>query len=218
MRRIFETFQGNFFTPNRVFQTSSSTWHRSTPTRQGRLWARLAALRANDMDAYSRLLQETKNERLKFLLGKMDECFSQISGLLQTRSTGDESATVFTSTSASSTGSYYASAHSKLEDVRQPSILVGDDLKECVTPLSWTESLPTVRNNGLPLHLWFCDLPSDSVDEDTADDANTDANRSAQLSDEAARKGNGTVGAPLVFWRETTVTCRVIRWTKMSRF
>jgi hypothetical protein len=56
------------------------------------------------------------------------------------------------------------------------------------------------------------------VDEDTADDANTDANRSAQLSDEAARKGNGTVGAPLVVWRETTVTCRVIRWTKMSRF
>jgi ATP-dependent helicase STH1/SNF2 len=96
----------------------------------------LAALRANDMDAYSRLLQETKNERLKFLLGNMDECFSQISGLLQTRSTGDENATVFTSTSASSTGSYYASAHSKLEDVRQPSILVGDDLKECVTPLS----------------------------------------------------------------------------------
>ena len=36
------------------------------------------------------------------------------------------------------------------------------------------------------------------MDEDTADDANTDANRSAQLSDEAARKGNGTVGAPLV--------------------
>jgi hypothetical protein len=31
-----------------------------------------------------------------------------------------------------------------------------------------------------------------------ADDGNTDANRSAQLSDEAARKGNGTAGAPLV--------------------
>jgi ATP-dependent helicase STH1/SNF2 len=82
------------------------------------------------MDAYSRLLEETKNEHLKFLFGKTDECISQISGLLQTQSTRDENAAVFTSTSALLTGSYYASVHSKLEDVRQPSILVGDDLKE----------------------------------------------------------------------------------------
>jgi hypothetical protein len=39
----------------------------------------------------------------------------------------------------------------------------------------------------------------DSVDEVTADDTKMDANRLAQLSDEAAWKGNGTVGAPLDF-------------------
>jgi hypothetical protein len=112
--------------------------------------ARLAALRANDMDAYSRLLEETKNERLKFLLGKTDECISQISGLLQKRSTGDENAAVFASASASSTGSYYASAHSKVEDVRQPSILVGGDLKEYqIAGLQWMVSLYNNKLNGI---------------------------------------------------------------------
>jgi SNF2 family DNA or RNA helicase len=112
--------------------------------------ARLAALRANDMDAYSRLLEETKNERLKFLLGKTDECISQISGLLQKRSTGDENAAVFASASASSTGSYYASAHLKAEDVRQPGILVGGDLKEYqIAGLQWMVSLYNNKLNGI---------------------------------------------------------------------
>ena len=92
--------------------------------------ARLAALRANDMQAYSKLLEDTKNERLKFLLGKTDECITQISSLLQKRSTEDKNAAEFASASAASTGSYYASAHLKTEEVRQPSILVGGDLKE----------------------------------------------------------------------------------------
>jgi hypothetical protein len=111
--------------------------------------ARLAALRANDMDAYSRLLEETKNERLKFLLGKTDECITQISSLLQKRSTGDENA-VFASASAVSSGSYYASAHLKTEDVRQPSIMVGGDLKEYqIAGLQWMVSLYNNKLNGI---------------------------------------------------------------------
>ena len=43
---------------------------------------RLAALKANDMRAYSSLLEETKNERLKFLLSKTDEYINQVSNLL----------------------------------------------------------------------------------------------------------------------------------------
>lgn len=34
---------------------------------------RLRALRANDMEAYSRLVEETKNERLHFLLKQTDD-------------------------------------------------------------------------------------------------------------------------------------------------
>lgn len=112
--------------------------------------ARLAALRANDMDAYSRLLEETKNERLKFLLDKTDECITQISGLLQKRCTGGENTAVFASASAASSGSYYASAHLKTEDVRQPSIMVGGDLKEYqLAGLQWMVSLYNNKLNGI---------------------------------------------------------------------
>lgn len=113
--------------------------------------ARLDALRANDMDAYSKLLEETKNERLKFLLGKTDECITQISSLLQKRSLEeDQQGSVFASASAASTGSYYASAHLKAEDVRQPSILVGGDLKEYqVAGLQWLISLYNNKLNGI---------------------------------------------------------------------
>jgi hypothetical protein len=66
------------------------------------------------------------------------------------RSTGDENAAVFASTLASSTGSYYALAHSKLEDVRQPSCLVGDDLKEYqIAGLQWMVSLYNNKLNGI---------------------------------------------------------------------
>ena len=47
--------------------------------------ARLAALKSNDMAAYTALLEDTKNDRLKFLLDKTDECMNQISNLLASR-------------------------------------------------------------------------------------------------------------------------------------
>jgi hypothetical protein len=112
--------------------------------------ARLAALRANDMTAYSKLLEETKNERLKFLLGKTDECITQISSLLQERSDQDLNAKEFATASAASTGSYYASAHLKTEDVRQPTILVGGELKEYqIAGLQWMVSLYNNKLNGI---------------------------------------------------------------------
>eukprot|EP00953_Heterococcus_sp_UTEX-ZZ885_P003514 2408-Heterococcus_DN1.PRE.2 len=39
---------------------------------------RLAALKANDMDAYSKLVEETKNERLKYLLSQTDRYIEEI--------------------------------------------------------------------------------------------------------------------------------------------
>ena len=107
--------------------------------------ARLAALKANDMDAYSKLLEETKNERLKFLMDKTEDQFSQIStSLLQTRN-NDKGVT-----SNGGAASYYASAHLNTEDIQQPSILVGGDLKEYqLSGLQWMVSLYNNKLNGI---------------------------------------------------------------------
>jgi SNF2 family DNA or RNA helicase len=107
--------------------------------------ARLAALKANDMDAYSKLLEETKNERLKFLMDKTEKHFSQIStSLLQER---NKDGTVAATGGAAS---YYASAHLKTEEVRQPSILGGGDLKEYqLSGLQWMVSLYNNKLNGI---------------------------------------------------------------------
>ena len=107
--------------------------------------ARLAALKANDMDAYSKLLEETKNERLKFLMDKTESQFSQIStSLLQTRN-NDKGVT-----SNGGAASYYASAHLKTEDIQQPSILIGGDLKEYqLSGLQWMVSLYNNKLNGI---------------------------------------------------------------------
>ena len=114
--------------------------------------ARLAALRANDMVAYSKLLEDTKNDRLKFLLGKTDECISQISQLLQSRHEGDDGGKNDDEVldEDAQTESYYTTAHFKAEEVRQPSILVGGDLKEYqLAGLQWMVSLYNNRLNGI---------------------------------------------------------------------
>ena len=122
--------------------------------------ARLAALRANDMAAYTSLLEDTKNERLKFLLDKTDECMNQISTLLASRAAEEEEdikqmggeGTIkaqFTNQVAKA-GSYYDTAHVKSEQVRQPSILTGGDLKEYqLGGLQWMVSLYNNRLNGI---------------------------------------------------------------------
>ena len=105
--------------------------------------ARLAALKANDMTAYSQLLEETKNDRLKFLLERTEQHFTKISTLLQQRQDGGASPT-------KPQASYYATAHRHEEEVRQPSILIGGDLKEYqLMGLQWMVSLYNNRLNGI---------------------------------------------------------------------
>lgn len=123
--------------------------------------ARLAALRANDMSAYTALLEDTKNDRLKFLLDKTDECMNQISSLLQSRAEeeeedikamgGEGTIKAKFSTVNANAGSYYDTAHViKSEQVRQPSILTGGDLKEYqLSGLQWLVSLYNNRLNGI---------------------------------------------------------------------
>ena len=117
--------------------------------------ARIAALRANDMTAYTKMLEDTRNERLKFLLDKTDECINEISGLLQDERTSDGTDPSGSSTAASTlasqgTSSYYASAHVKSEEVKQPSILEFGTLKEYqLGGLKWMVSLYNNRLNGI---------------------------------------------------------------------
>eukprot|EP01082_Thalassiosira_pseudonana_P010572 g9413.t1.1.5e17418a.1.5e1746ac g9413 g9413.t1 contig36:514113-516995(+) len=121
--------------------------------------ARLAALKSNDMAAYTSLLEETKNDRLKFLLDKTDECMNQISTLLQSRVEEEQEdikkmggeGTIEATFSGTATGdSYYETAHVKSEQVRQPSMLVGGDLKEYqLSGLQWLVSLYNNRLNGI---------------------------------------------------------------------
>ena len=123
--------------------------------------ARIAALRANDMSAYTALLEDTKNDRLKFLLDKTDECMNQISSLLQSRAEEEEKdikamggegkiKAKFSAVNATA-GSYYDTAHViKSEQIRQPSILTGGDLKEYqLSGLQWLVSLYNNRLNGI---------------------------------------------------------------------
>lgn len=110
--------------------------------------ARLAALKSNDMTAYSKLLEETKNDRLKFLMDKTEESFTQISSLLHERGGGRGGKDEGEKTKENS--SYYESAHFQSEEVRQPSILVGGDLKEYqLAGLQWMVSLYNNKLNGI---------------------------------------------------------------------
>lgn len=112
--------------------------------------ARLAALKANDMHAYSKLLEDTRNERLKFLLEKTEKHFSEISNLLQERNQAEGGSGEGTGQAPAAATSYYASAHTRTEEVRQPSILVGGDLKEYqLAGLSWMVSLYNNKLNGI---------------------------------------------------------------------
>ena len=112
--------------------------------------ARLAALKSNDMSAYSKLLEETKNDRLKFLMEKTEESFTQISTLLHERGGGHGNTAAGSSEKQKEKSSYYESAHFKAEEVRQPSILIGGDLKEYqLAGLQWMVSLYNNKLNGI---------------------------------------------------------------------
>jgi hypothetical protein len=111
--------------------------------------ARLAALKANDMTAYSKLLEETRNDRLKYLLEKTEKHFTEISSLLQDRQE-QRQALPGSAPPPKAATSYYASAHKHSEEVRQPSLLVGGDLKEYqIAGLHWMVSLYNNKLNGI---------------------------------------------------------------------
>jgi ATP-dependent helicase STH1/SNF2 len=110
---------------------------------------RIQALKANDMEAYTKLVEETKNERLKYLLEQTDRYIDEISVKIRmqkiSRGDGDDEVE-----RDGSKPNYFLSAHCKSEDVRQPRMLIGGELKEYqLEGLKWLVSLYNNNLNGI---------------------------------------------------------------------
>ena len=129
------------------------------------------------MDAYARLLQETKNDRLHFLVSQTDSYLAAINKMVQSQAEGVQPTPALitttptpTSSSSSSTElatpaaatavvggvgtanakAYYATAHRRTEVVSQPRSLAGGDLKEYqLGGLQWMVSLYNNNLNGI---------------------------------------------------------------------
>ena len=127
------------------------------------------------MDAYARLLQETKNDRLHFLVSQTDSYLAAINKMVQSQAEGSQPTPALTTTTASTSSSsssvepstaaatavvggvgtanakaYYATAHRRTEVVSQPRSLAGGDLKEYqLGGLQWMVSLYNNNLNGI---------------------------------------------------------------------
>eukprot|EP01038_Epipyxis_sp_PR26KG_P004082 gene4082-5828_t len=135
---------------------------------------RLQALKENNMEAYMSLVQETKNGRLKFLLNETDNYIASINKMiLDQRMDSANSSDTLTDSSTSKIGTrednnrsgdvissenkggtqitkdYYRSTHNLTENVVQPRMLKGGDLKEYqLGGLQWLVSLYNNNLNG----------------------------------------------------------------------
>lgn len=120
---------------------------------------RLQALKENDMEAYTSLVQETKNGRLKYLLNETDNYIATINRMIQEQRTDVEAAPeennnsladLLTPKTTSTAKNYYSSTHRKVEIVTQPRMLKGGDLKEYqLSGLQWLVSLYNNNLNGI---------------------------------------------------------------------
>lgn len=124
---------------------------------------RLQALKENDMEAYTSLVQETKNGRLKYLLNETDNYIATINRMIQEQRTPDGAevevkdenkvdtiADLLVPKSSAAVKDYYTSTHRRVEIVSQPRMLKGGDLKEYqLSGLQWLVSLYNNNLNGI---------------------------------------------------------------------
>lgn len=102
-----------------------------------------------DEDGYRRLLANAKNQRLETLLGKTDAYMAKIKGLLAKRK-DEEPGGGAPGASADRNQHYFDTAHSVAEEVKQPTILTGGDLKTYqMIGLKWLVSLYNNKLNGI---------------------------------------------------------------------
>lgn len=103
-----------------------------------------------DEDGYRRLLANAKNQRLETLLGKTDAYMAKIKGLLAKRKDEDHPGGGASGVSSDRNQLYFDTAHSVAEEVKQPTILTGGDLKTYqMIGLKWLVSLYNNRLNGI---------------------------------------------------------------------
>ena len=130
---------------------------------------RLQALKENNMEEYQRLVAETKNGRIQFLLSETDNYISTIRHMIEEQRAVMEDTAGGTLTAAAleqhteklseqaSDGKatqqgrdYYRSTHRRVELVAQPRMLKGGDLKEYqLAGLQWMVSLYNHGLNGI---------------------------------------------------------------------
>lgn len=126
---------------------------------------RFQALRENDMEAYTSLVQDTKNSRLKFLLNETDSYITTINKMIQQQRVEVPEELIPETTAldvdneekkekdeeeaklSSATKEYLRTTHRMTEKVVQPKMLSGGTLKDYqLNGLKWLVSL---YNNGL---------------------------------------------------------------------
>lgn len=124
---------------------------------------RMQALRENDMEAYSQLLQETKNDRLHYILRQADAYIASINEMIIKHSLNvaagddpeDEQATEGVtdpslSKASSAAKDMYRNVHRRQEIVTQPRSLTGGELKEYqLSGVQWLVSLYNNKLNGI---------------------------------------------------------------------
>lgn len=132
---------------------------------------RLQALKSNDMDEYIRLVEETRNQRLSYLIQQTDAYIAQIGDMVRaerakagdfgdlppepeppnhTSSTSSDPASVLSRGMSTQARNYYANTHRRMEEVVQPSLLKGGDLKEYqLAGLQWMVSLYNNHLSGI---------------------------------------------------------------------
>jgi ATP-dependent helicase STH1/SNF2 len=133
---------------------------------------RMQALRENDMEAYSQLLQETKNDRLHYILQQADTYIASINEMIIEHSRnvamsddfeeeegegagGEEQAALGAtdqslSKASSAAKDMYRNVHRRQEIVTQPRSLTGGELKEYqLSGVQWLVSLYNNKLNGI---------------------------------------------------------------------
>lgn len=121
---------------------------------------RLQALKENDMEAYASMVQDAKNGRLKFLLAETDNYIATINKLVQQQREGVEveedgsrcncDAIEVGDKASKAVKDYVRSTHRTAENVIQPKMLKGGELKEYqMAGLQWLVSLYNNNLNGI---------------------------------------------------------------------
>lgn len=133
---------------NRAVSSYHSAAEKEEQKRQERVSKeRIKALKADDEEAYLKLLDQQKDTRLAYLLNQTNEFLGTLSAQVRAQQADGEE----TAVEGESNADYYQAAHRTKETVEeQPSILIGGKLKEYqLKGLEWLVSLYNNRLNGI---------------------------------------------------------------------